>query len=104
VKQPTDFIVGAVYWTAGWETADKLYCWRSLLLLTNRKCFSDLNHLSVAKLKQSQYRPAQAQRFQEVEVPRFKDNQHMKVVRLTTLRTGHLNPQEVFLVLISFGG
>jgi hypothetical protein len=28
----------------------------------------------------------------------------MKVVRLTTLRTGHLNPQEVFLVLISFGG
>ena len=28
--------------------------------------------------------------FQEVEAPRFQDNQHMKVVRLSALRTGSL--------------
>jgi hypothetical protein len=30
--------------------------------------------------------------FQEVEVPRFIDNRHMKVVRLSALRTGRLYP------------
>jgi len=28
--------------------------------------------------------------FQEVEVPRFQDNRHMKMVRLSALRTGRL--------------
>jgi hypothetical protein len=30
--------------------------------------------------------------FQYIEAPRFLDNQHMKVVRLSALRTGRLYP------------
>jgi hypothetical protein len=30
--------------------------------------------------------------FQQVEAPRFQDNRHMKVVRLSALCTGHLYP------------
>jgi hypothetical protein len=42
--------------------------------------------------------------FQEVEGPEFLDNWHMKVVRLLTLCTGRLYPQQGFLVLISVRG
>jgi hypothetical protein len=38
---------------------------------------------------------------QEFEAPRFQDNRHMKVVRLSAVRTGRLYLQEIFLELIS---
>jgi hypothetical protein len=44
------------------------------------------------KVQQPHYRPGQALRVQEVEAHRFIDNRHMKVVRLSALRTGRLYP------------
>jgi hypothetical protein len=41
------------------------------------------------KVKQSHNRP---RGFQQFEAPRFQDNEHMKVVRLSALGTGRLYP------------
>jgi hypothetical protein len=57
------------------------------------------------KVKQSHYtvldRPWG---FQEVEAHRFIDSRHMRVVRLSALRTGRFYPHEIFLELISVRG
>jgi hypothetical protein len=59
----------------------------------------------LSNVKQSLYRSEQALRFfQEVKVPRFQDNQHMKVARLSALCTSCLTPQKIFLVLIFVRG
>ena len=55
----------------------------------------------MVSVKHSHYRP---KGFQKIEALRFQDSQHMKVVRLSALRTGRLYPQEIFLVLISVRG
>jgi hypothetical protein len=52
--------------------------------------------LSFIKVKKSHYKPGQTQGFQEFKAPRFHDNRHMKVVRLSALTL-----QEIILVLIS---
>jgi len=44
-------------------------------------------------VKQSHYRPGQALRIPESEAPTFQDNRHMKVARLSALRTGRLYPR-----------
>ena len=56
------------------------------------------------KVKQSLFRLGRPWGFQEAEAPRFHDNLHMKVVRLSALRTGYLYLQEILLVLILGGG
>jgi hypothetical protein len=61
-----------------------------------------LNHVLYSKkVKLSHYRPLG---FQDVEASDFLDIRHMKVVRLSALRTGRLYPHEGVLVLISGRG
>ena len=43
-------------------------------------------------------------RFHEVKAPRFHDNRHMKVVRLSALGTGRLYLQEISVALINVRG
>ena len=56
------------------------------------------------QLKQYLYTPGQAQRVPGIQVPRFYDNQHIKVVRLSAIWIGRLYPKEIFMVLISVRG
>jgi hypothetical protein len=52
-------------------------------------------------IKLSLYRPGEALRAPGVEASRFIDNRHMKVARLSALRTGCLYPQGIPLLLFS---
>ena len=56
------------------------------------------------KVKEPRNRPGVAQRVPVVLGSQIHDIQHMKVVRLSASRTGHLYPQEMFLVLIFTSG
>jgi hypothetical protein len=62
-----------------------------------RKAPERFSRSLLIKVKQSHYRPGQALRVSGGS----QDNRHMKVVRLSALRTGRLYSQEEFLVHIS---
>jgi hypothetical protein len=68
----------------------------------NHNCHSSEILKSHFKVKESHYRPGLW--FKDVEAPRFQNNRHMKVARLSALSTGRFYPQEIFLVLISVRG
>jgi hypothetical protein len=63
---------------------------------------------STVEVKKSKAIPSQGLErpwgFQHVEAHGYPDNRHMKVVRLSALRTGRLYAQEIFLVLTSITG
>jgi hypothetical protein len=48
------------------------------------------------KVKLSHYKLCGLSGLQEVEAPEFLDNRHMKVVRLSALRTGRLYSRKEF--------
>jgi hypothetical protein len=103
-RRPTDCVASLC---VIWKTRE----WGGLCAIgtvaskTNRTSLYLLVRSSL-KVKQSHYstdlyRPWG---FQEAEAPRFYDNRHMKVARLSALHTGSLYPQVIFLVLISVRG
>ena len=75
-----------------------LYCTKVeslIFVVTKNQQQLYLNVLKV-KVKQSHCRPWG---FQEVGAPRFQDNRHFKVIKLSALFTGCLYPQEIFLAI-----
>ena len=60
-----------------------------------------ITYAKVEKIKESLDRP---RGLQEAETPRYQDSRYMKVVRLSAIRTGHLCPEEIFVVLVSVSG
>ena len=52
------------------------------------------------RVKRSLYTPGRPRVFQEFEALWFEDNRHIKVARISALRTSYFYPQETFLVFI----
>jgi len=75
-----------------WRTKSAVR-WSNLLLQT----WYFLVQISIIPVKTSKAIPLQACAgpwgFQEVEAPRFQDNRHMKLVRLSAVCTSHFYPQ-----------
>ena len=57
--------------------------------------------IHMVKVKLFLYWHGQTPGFQESETARFHGNQHMKVVKLSALRTAAFTPKEIYMVLIS---
>ena len=69
-------------------------------------CLLSMYSSTCKNVKQSHYSPGHVLRVPgSWEAPKFQDNRHMKVVRLSALRAGRFYPpQEIFLVHISVRG
>jgi len=87
------------------EEASRSDCWKALFIYmkkvqSNRRVLLNISYYRYPTLvpprcfigKQFRYMRIQAQGVQEVEVPRYRDNQKKKVVRLSALCTGRFYP------------